>query len=696
MQNPLVALFLPVLAAPPADPPLGEAPTWTHDIAPLIYRSCASCHRPGEVGPFPLLTYDEVKKRAKTIVRVTESRHMPPWHPVEGHGEFAGSLRLKSEEIALFRAWLEADCPSGDLASAPPVPEFTAGWQLGEPDLVVEMPRAFEVPAGGPDIYRNFVIPLGLDEDRWITAIEVRPQSRAVLHHVLFDFDSSGRARELDGKDGKPGWNNMGGEGGMADTAGLGGWAVGGQPRHLPMGLARKLPQGADLVLRSHFHPSGKVEPERTKLGLYFAKEPPELEMVGLQLPPAFGIAAGLDVPAGEQRFVLKDEFVLPKDALAVEIGGHAHMICREMQMWATPPGGERRSIFWIDDWDFDWQNRYVYAEPLKLVAGTKIEAQIVYDNSSENPSNPFDPPRRIRWGLQSTDEMGSISLLLVPLSGSDARALQRAIRAHGREQLAQGGENMRSSVLSRLKMLDQDGDGALTEDELPERFRRQAVRLDRNGDGKIDFQELEAAEALLGGLRRGRNEGGGERRAPEAPQPQPKRKGPLLEDLEGREQAPLDVRDAKAHVLVFALPDCPIANAYAPELQALQRDYHERGVRFFLVHVDPDTTKDRAAEHARSFGIPFPVLRDAQHELVRAAGATITPEAAVILPSGELAYRGRIDDLFRAIGKKREQPTQRELRAALDAVLAGKTPAVARTIAVGCDIPPAPGGKRG
>jgi mono/diheme cytochrome c family protein len=694
MLTPLLALCIASFSSAPEDPPHGEAPTWARDIAPLVYRSCAACHRPGEVGPFPLLSYDEVKKRAKTIVRVTESRHMPPWHPVEGHGEFAGSLRLKPEEIALFKAWLDADCPSGELASAPPVPEFAAGWQLGEPDLVVEMPRAFEVPAGGPDIYRNFAIPLGLDEERWITAIEVRPQSRAVLHHVLFDFDASGRARSLDGQDGKPGWSGAGGEGAMADTAGLGGWAVGGQPRHLPMGLARKLPKGADLVLRSHFHPSGKVEEERTKLGLYFAKEPPELEMLGLQLPPAFGIAAGLDVPAGEKRFVLRDAFVLPTEALAVEIGGHAHMICREMQMWVTPPGGERRSIFWIDDWDFDWQNRYAYAQPLKLAAGTKIEAEIVYDNSSENPSNPFDPPQRIRWGLQSTDEMGSISLLLVPLNGADARALQRAIRAHGREQLAKGGESVRSSVLSRLKMLDQDGDGAIAEDELPERFRRQASRLDTNGDGKIDFQELEAAEAFLGGARRGRGEGGEARRALEAPQP--KKKGPLLEDLDGREQAPLDVREAKAHVLVFALPDCPIANAYAPELQALQRDYAERGVRFFLVHVDPDTTKERAAEHARSFGVPFPVLRDTKHELVRATGATITPEAAVILPSGELAYRGRIDDLFRAIGKKREQPTQRELRAALDAVLSGQAPAVTRTIAVGCDIPPAAGEKRG
>jgi hypothetical protein len=491
-----LAAVLFAILVPQADPP----PTYCRDIAPIVFAHCSRCHREGEAAPFPLLTYEDCRKRGKLIVKVTARRDMPPWHPVPGHGEFADAMRLSDAELATLARWVEGGMPEGDPATMPPPPVFPQGWQLREPDLVVHMPAGYDVPATGPDIYRNFVVPLGLQEERWLTAIEVRPSARNVLHHIIFSFDTTGRARAQDGKDGQPGYFGMGGEGGgLNGTAAVGGWAVGGLPRELPLGLARQIPKGADLVLRSHFHPSGKVEREQTTLGLFFAKAKPTRSMVGLQLPPAFGVAAGLDVPAGDATFRLKDSYTLPVDALAVEIGGHAHYICKDLHVWAVLPSGERQSVFWIDDWDFNWQNRYQYREPLPLPRGTRIECEITYDNSAANPRNPHDPPRRVRWGLQSTDEMGSVTLLLVPQDEADAKALQRDVQAHVREHFRSRGQgSMGAGLISQAMLLDRNGDGRIDASEVPARGRALLQRFDTDGDGVIDEVELEAAAQRL------------------------------------------------------------------------------------------------------------------------------------------------------------------------------------------------------
>lgn len=514
----LLAVLLSFAPQSPADQAAAApAPTYHADVAPIVYAHCTRCHRPGEAAPFALRSYDDVKKRGKLIAKVTARRDMPPWHPVPGHGEFADQNRLSDEQIATLGRWVEAGMPEGDPAAAPPVPQFAEGWQLREPDLIVQMPKAYEVPAGGPDIYRNFVVPLNLDGERWLTAIEVRPSARSVLHHIIFSFDTSGRARAQDGQDGQPGYFGMGGEGGgLSGTAAVGGWAVGGLPRELPLGLARHVPKGADLILRSHFHPSGKVEREQTTLGLFFAKQKPTRSMVGLQLPPAFGVAAGLDVPAGEKQFVIKDRYTLPVDALAVEIGGHAHYICKDLHVWAKLPSGERRSVFWIDDWDFNWQNRYQYSEPLALPRGTELECEITYDNSADNPRNPHNPPQRVRWGLQSTDEMGSVTLLLVPQDEQDARTLQRDVQAHVREHFARRGQgNMGAAMISQAMLLDRNGDGKIDASEIPERGRAIFARFDLDRDGVIDEQELEAAAQRVGSgegnARPGRRRRGGD-----------------------------------------------------------------------------------------------------------------------------------------------------------------------------------------
>ncbi|MBM4014317.1 MAG: redoxin domain-containing protein [Planctomycetes bacterium] len=691
-------VLLCVVAAPGRGADAGttaeDPPTFAGAVARIVFDNCASCHRPGEVGPFPLLSYEEVRKRGKMIERVVARRLMPPWHPVEGHGEFADELGLTDREIATIEAWVAADMPEGDKSKTPPLPKFTDGWQLGAPDVVVKMPKGYTVPAGGPDIYRNFAIPLGFKEDRWLTAIEVRPGARAVLHHLLFFLDETGEARKLDGQDGTPGFRKMlsSTEGQLlgADTAGLGGWAVGGMPRHLPQGLARKVPKGSDLVLQSHLHPSGKAEVEQTVLGLHFADSAPKRSMANLQLPPLFGVAAGIDIPADEKAFKLRDHFELPVDAEAVMVGGHAHMLCQRMQLWVTPPGQERESLFLIDQWDFDWQNQYQYREPMLLPKGTRVEVELEYDNSSDNPNNPHDPPQRVRWGEETTDEMGSITLLLTPRKESDAEALQAGIRRgriasmarNARKAAGPGGGGLLEGLAKQVLQFDVNKDGTVSADEIPAQFRPMIGRLDTNGDGAIDAQELaaltgeEAAPAAAGG-------------GPESPG-----SGPAVMGADGQRCWPLDTRDRIGNVVIFTTVDCPIANAYAPEINRIVSDYRDKPLKLYLVHVDPDVTAERAQAHAREYGFAATVLLDSKQELAKKLGVKVTPEAVLVKAGAKVAYQGRIDDQWGDLQKKRPAPTKRDLRVAIEALLSGKPISTAKTKAIGCDLPELPKGE--
>ena len=675
----LGAWSFPVEAQEPAPATTAAEPiVFSKHIAPIVFTKCSPCHRPDQAAPFSLLNYRDVKKRGRLIESVTSTRYMPPWHPTAGHGTFANDFSLEEAEIERIKTWVESGMPEGDPSHTPALPKFSDGWLLGEPDLVVEMPEAFEVPAGGPDIYRNFVVPLNLDEDQWVTAIEVRPSARSVLHHIIFGLDTDGRARELDGRDGKPGYDGMGGE--LAgnslgtSTSGVGGWAVGGMARHLPLGLARKFPKGSDLILRSHFHPAGKAEKEKTQLALYFADEPPKRTLIGLQLPPVFGIAAGLDIPPGAKDFVLEDSFELPVDALGLTVGGHAHYLCESMQVTATKPDGYADSIFYIDDWDFDWQNRYHYESPVELPAGTRIDVRVVYDNSAANLDNPFDPPRRVRWGLQSTDEMGSVTLLMVAKDESDSRRLKRAVRQHRRQHMREGGRDAATLLtLSRVRMMDQDGDGQISKDELPSRLRRRFLLADQDGNGMLDSTELDFIADQF---------------APPTPERQVTTFPEIrLSDLNGRSRDVFQFGADEVLVYIFTTVDCPIANAYHPELQRLHRQFADKRIRFHMIHVDPDVTAEAARAHQREYGVVGTVLLDPDHELVTWAGATKTPEVVVVVPNRGVIYRGRIDDSFPALGKKRPAPTRRELEETLAALLKGQAPRRSQAPAVGCII---------
>ncbi|MFY9344557.1 MAG: hypothetical protein WAT39_18845 [Planctomycetota bacterium] len=483
----LLAPAVAQTASPPAAPP-----TFTEHIALLVWNSCSHCHRPGEVAPFPLLTYADVRKRGRNILQVVEDRYMPPWHPEPGHGSFRNNPRLTDAQIELLRAWVKAGMPEGPPEKLGKPPQFPDGWQLGEPDLIVKTSGAFEVPASGRDVYRNFAIPIGLPEDKWLTAIEVRPSARSVLHHVLMFLDEERTGQDLDGKDGRPGFSGMR----LQRAPMIGGWAVGGQPEHLPEGLAIKLPKHSDLILQSHLHPSGKKEKEQTTLGLYFAKTPPTRTLVTIQLPPFFGFTAGLDIPANEADYVLKDQFELPCDVDAVSIGGHAHMLCSSLRMWAQAANGDETPLLKIADWDFDWQNRYTFASLVRLPKGATLRAELHYDNSAGNADNPNQPPRRVRWGRETTDEMGSVTLLVVPAAEQDAAVLQQAV---GRKNAAKALERVGGQIDEQFARLDKNRDGKLGKDEVPRGLRMFFDRLDQDQDGLLSKDEAKAIGELLG-----------------------------------------------------------------------------------------------------------------------------------------------------------------------------------------------------
>jgi len=427
--------FLPAL---PIVLPLalhGAAPTalvtFNQHIAPIIYRNCSSCHRQGEAAPFPLLTFQDVVKKGKIIGKVTASRVMPPWKAEPASYAYRDERRLKEHEIALIQAWLLAGMPEGNTADQPEPPKFVSGWQLGEPDLVVEMPVAYHISADGPDIYRNIAVPLGLTDDKWITAIDMRPSARAVVHHVLYFADGSGRLHEKPQQGAEPGFSGMRAGG---DSIPLGGWAVGAQPHFFPEGLALRVPKGSDLVVQYHFHPTGKPEAEKSLIGLYFARKPPERTLTRIQLPPHYSLFSGLDIPAGDKDFVIRDSYTLPVAVDGVGVSGHAHYIAKQLKLKALFPDGQEKTLLLINDWDFSWQDRYFFQQFVPLPKGTRLESEIHWDNSASNPRNPSSPPVRVAWGEESKDEMGSISLIAVAHEESEREALQRDIAQRQRE----------------------------------------------------------------------------------------------------------------------------------------------------------------------------------------------------------------------------------------------------------------------
>ena len=453
MRNFIFATLIGIIALP-----AGAAEvTYTKDIAAILWKHCADCHRPGAVAPFSLLTYKDAAKRAEFLHEVTANREMPPWKPEPGHGEFHGARRLTDQELDLLAAWAKGGAKEGDQRDLPPAPTFPKEdiWRLGTPDVVLTLPQPFSVPASGPDIYRCFVIPTQIVEDKMVSAVEFRPGNRRVVHHALLFLDNLRQARAKEAAhakkevDSQPGYPVYGGLGGILPTGDLGAWTPGITPRFLPADVGMPLKKGADVVLQIHYHPSGKDETDQSTLAIYFNKNAKAKSILGIPL-----VNFNLCIPAGAERHRVTASFTLPADVDVVAIQPHMHTLGREVKVRAVLPDGAQQPLIWIRDWNFNWQDRYLYKEFVPLPRGTRLECEAFYDNSEKNPQNPNQPPREVRWGEATTEEMLLCPVYVVANRTEDyARLLLRTVTIPGLIQtwyLEQGGESVRQADLRK------------------------------------------------------------------------------------------------------------------------------------------------------------------------------------------------------------------------------------------------------
>jgi tetratricopeptide (TPR) repeat protein len=387
-------------------------------IAPIVYKYCSPCHRPGESGPFPLLTYEDVKKHATQIADLTQRRVMPPWLPESG--VFADELRLSDQQIATIAAWAAAGAPEG--SNPPPAPKFTEGWQLGPPDLILQAKSAHALPSSGPDVYWNFIFTANVKTTKWVRAIEIRPGDKRLVHHANLYIDRAHSARAFSkngGRDGFPGMDPIIERTVFEpDDGHFLYWKPGMIPYSEPPGFSWRLDPGNDLVLNAHMQLSGKPEEVRPSIGLYFTDQPQTKFPMLLQLEHD----GALDIPAGARDFAVSDRFKLPMDVSVLAIYPHAHDLGRVMEAFATLPNGEKKPLLRISDWNRNWESVYRYREPITLPKDTVISMRFHYDNSAENPRNPNDPPKRVRAGNRVVDEMGHLWLQVLPLGGRDRR----------------------------------------------------------------------------------------------------------------------------------------------------------------------------------------------------------------------------------------------------------------------------------
>jgi tetratricopeptide (TPR) repeat protein/mono/diheme cytochrome c family protein len=408
--------------------------TFSRDIAPIVFQACSRCHRPGESGPFPLLTYDDVKKHARQIEIVTRTRFMPPWLPEPQALKFADESWLSDEQIATIRRWVEEGAPDGNPADQPPPPKFVEGWQLGKPDLVLKATKPYRLLAGGSDMYWNFIFPVPIDRTRWVKAVEIRPGDKRFVHHanILVDRLQNSRQREKERGAGFEGMEiKIESETFDPDSHFLF-WKPGTVPYVEPEGMALRLDKGTDLVLNVHLQPSGKPETIQPTIGLYFTDQPATKFPMLLQLQND----AKLDIPVGEKNFVVSDELTLPIDVDLLAIYPHAHYLGKNLQATAALPDGSTKTLIRIPQWNLNWQAVYRYAEPMFLPKGTTVTMRYVYDNSEENALNPNHPPERVRGGNRSKDEMAHLWLQVLPRNfdpkaGDPRMLLQESLSRH-------------------------------------------------------------------------------------------------------------------------------------------------------------------------------------------------------------------------------------------------------------------------
>jgi tetratricopeptide (TPR) repeat protein len=405
------------------------AATYRRDVAPILAEHCVSCHSPGGGAPFGLTNYAEVTRRASVIQSAVERRLMPPWLPEPGDIPFSGERMLSAAQIETIVRWIDQGAPEGSGEAPPPAaPPSREGWQLGEPDLVVRMPQPYAVSPAGPDIWRNFVVPIPVSSPRFVRTVELKPGSASFVHHALIGIDDSGGSKRRDAQDAAIGFDGMDmGDAYMPDGALLG-WTPGMFPFAGLQGTAWRLDAGANAVLQIHMVPSGRPETLQAEIGFHFA-DASEAQR------PAYVLQLDgddqIDIPAGERQFVVRDALELPADVELHAVYPHAHFLGARVTGTATLPDGTTRSLLRIERWDFKWQDIYRYASPIVLPRGTIVSMEWTFDNSAENPRQVNHPPKRVTAGNRSSDEMAHLMLQVRPLRPLDVHAVKEAHLRH-------------------------------------------------------------------------------------------------------------------------------------------------------------------------------------------------------------------------------------------------------------------------
>ena len=402
-------------AAPQGSKPAAGVPSYTKDIAPILFKNCTGCHRPGEIGPMSLLTYEDVRPRAKDIRDKIDEGAMPPWHADAPHGTFVNERGLTDQEKNTIFRWVANGAPKGDPKDMPPAPEYPKGWSIGTPDVVFEMPEEYHVPADDVVQYQYFYIPTNFTEPKWIQAIEVRPGSRNVVHHVLVRYRAkpdlprapllklnpdisrlppTAPALHAKRTDDTP-------------TRLLGTYAPGTNPQVFPPGTALRLEPGGVLELQIHYTASGQDETDRTKVGLIFSKDPSPREVFALQF-----FNSTLRLPAGAADVKVDADVEFAQDATVWGVFPHTHVRGTKWEYVLQLPDGSKKTILSVPRYDFNWQTYYMFKEPLEVPKGSKMISTAWYDNSAGNRSNP-DPTVDVKWGDQTWEEMQYTGLLV-------------------------------------------------------------------------------------------------------------------------------------------------------------------------------------------------------------------------------------------------------------------------------------------
>jgi len=464
-ETPLAGCYIGRARQPRGDSEI----TYSNQIARIFQKRCVECHRPGDIAPFALLNYEEVAGWAETIAEVVREDRMPPWHADPKHGTFAGDRRLTSEEKSQIAAWVKAGAPQGDLRELPPEPKFaTAEWQLPrEPDMVIAMrDKPYVVKAEGTIGYQFFTVDVGNTEDKWISAVEVRPGNRAVVHHALV-FAGGGKDGQID-RDGVRGF--------------FAAYVPGMRAAVYPDGMARKLPVGAKLVFQMHYTPNGSEQLDLTEVGLIFA----DPKSIQYEVRNTSAVERKIEIPPGDDNYRL--DATSPStssEARLLAMMPHMHLRGKSFFYEAVYPDGKRETLLNVPRYDFNWQTRYCLAEPRTLPAGTRIHAVAHFDNSEYNLSNP-DPTKTVRWGSQTWEEMmiGYVDVAL-PVDRNDAKNV--AVASQDRAARV-------ARVKQFVERLDSNADGTLTRSEVPELLR---PAFDRISGGKDSVDVKRVREVL-------------------------------------------------------------------------------------------------------------------------------------------------------------------------------------------------------